>query len=72
MAVAPSLASVAQTLPATPHHSQYFSEGYVIFNEKGDVGKICTENLNTTVPEPNREATLNTIATSLCTVLSYK
>jgi hypothetical protein len=69
--VAPSLLSV-KTSPATPHHSQYYSEGYVIFNEKGQVGKICTENLNTTVPEPNREGTLNTIAASLCGVLSYK
>uniref|UniRef100_A0A1V1FKK9 Putative serine protease 38 n=1 Tax=Reticulitermes speratus TaxID=60591 RepID=A0A1V1FKK9_9NEOP len=71
LTVAPSLLSV-KTSPATPHHSQYYSEGYVIFNEKGEVGKICTENLNTTVPEPNREGTLNTIAASLCGVLSYK
>ncbi|XP_069697867.1 atrial natriuretic peptide-converting enzyme [Periplaneta americana] len=72
LSVAPSLSSVTQALPTTPHHMQYFSEGYVVFNEKGQVGKICTENLNTTVPEPNREATLNTIATSLCGILSYK
>jgi hypothetical protein len=70
--IAPSLSSVIKTYPATPHHSQYYPEGYVVFNEKGQFGKICTENLNTTVPEPNREATLNTIATSLCSILAYK
>jgi hypothetical protein len=70
--IAPSLSSVVKTSPATPHHSQYYSEGYVVFNEKGQFGKICTENLNATVPEPNREATLSTIATSLCSILSYE
>lgn len=72
LTIAPSLSSVVKTSPATPHHSQYYSEGYVVFNEKGQFGKICTENLNATVPEPNREATLNTIATSLCSTLSYE
>jgi hypothetical protein len=70
--IAPTLSSVVKTPPSTPHHSQYYPEGYVVYNEKGQFGKICTENLNSTVPEPNREATLNTIATSLCSILAYK
>lgn len=51
---------------------RYHAEGYVVFNEKGETGKVCTENLNSTVPAPNRDQTLNTIATSLCAALSYQ
>ncbi|GLH06266.1 Serine protease nudel [Gryllus bimaculatus] len=72
MTVAPNMAAVAKTMPATPHQPYYFSEGYVVFNEKGQNGKLCTENLNSTVPEPNWESTLNTIASSMCSLLSYQ
>ncbi|KAJ1532192.1 hypothetical protein ONE63_000813 [Megalurothrips usitatus] len=73
LSVAPHLSAV--TGPAPARHlspARYHSEGYVVFNEKGETGKVCTENLNATVPAPNREATLNTIATSLCAALSYQ
>ncbi|KAK7865066.1 hypothetical protein R5R35_007193 [Gryllus longicercus] len=72
LTVAPNMAAVAKTMPATPHQPYYFSEGYVVFNEKGQNGKLCTENLNSTVPEPNWESTLNTIASSMCSLLSYQ
>ncbi|XP_066997749.2 atrial natriuretic peptide-converting enzyme [Anabrus simplex] len=72
LTVAPSVAAVSSIIPTTPHQPYYFSEGYVVFNEKGQSGKLCTENLNTTIPEPNRETTLNSIAASMCSLLSYQ
>ncbi|XP_049952407.1 atrial natriuretic peptide-converting enzyme [Schistocerca serialis cubense] len=72
LTVAPSLSVVETTLASTTHLSHYFSEGYLLLKEKGQTGKLCTENLNTTVPEPNRQATLNNIASSMCHRLSYQ
>ncbi|XP_034239987.1 atrial natriuretic peptide-converting enzyme [Thrips palmi] len=71
LSVAPRLGALgAQGRHLSP--VRYHAEGYVVFNEKGETGKLCTENLNATVPAPNREATLSTIATSLCAALSYQ
>ncbi len=72
--VSVSVAPRLSALSAGRHISaaRYHAEGYVVFNEKGETGKVCTENLNSTVPAPNRDQTLNTIATSLCAALSYQ
>ena len=56
----------------TPHSAKYTNEGYVIFNEKGTVGKLCTENLNATLPETELDTVLQTTAGSLCSLLTYK
>lgn len=62
----------AKSLPQdTPHSARYFREGFVVFNEKGTVGKLCTENLNETLPSKDVEMVLQTVATSLCSILSF-
>lgn len=64
--------SDANSLPQdTPHSARYFREGFVVFNEKGTVGKLCTENLNKTLPSKDVELVLQTVATSLCSILSF-
>lgn len=61
------------TVAVTPHLSRYDSEGYVVFNEMGEVGKVCAENLNVTAPSANRSAEiLHAVASSLCRSLTYK
>nr|CAD7411060.1 unnamed protein product [Timema cristinae] len=73
LSLAPSMSALTKgSLPATPHQPEFFSKGYVMFNERGHSGKVCTERLNRTVPEPNHETTLRDIASSLCTVLHYQ
>nr|CAD7434844.1 unnamed protein product [Timema monikensis] len=73
LSLAPSMSALTKgSLPATPHQPEFFSKGYVMFNERGHSGKVCTERLNRTVPEPNHETTLRDIASSLCTVLLYQ
>lgn len=55
----------------TPLAPSYKSEGFVVFNEKGMVGKLCTENLNATLGKTEMDTVLQTAAASLCTLLSY-
>ncbi|KAF7990432.1 hypothetical protein HCN44_000237 [Aphidius gifuensis] len=55
----------------TPLAPSYKNEGYVVFNEKGTVGKLCIENLNATLPKKEMDSVLQTAAGSLCTLLSY-
>ncbi|XP_046467018.1 atrial natriuretic peptide-converting enzyme [Neodiprion pinetum] len=71
LTLAPNLSSLRLMPADTPHYAQYNREGYVIFNEKGSIGKLCTENLNSTLPAPEMETVLQTAASSLCTLLSY-
>ncbi|KYN18703.1 Atrial natriuretic peptide-converting enzyme [Trachymyrmex cornetzi] len=56
---------------STPHVAKYNKEGYVVFNEKGTIGKLCTANLNATLPETEMDNVLQTAASSLCTLLTY-
>ncbi|KYM94557.1 Atrial natriuretic peptide-converting enzyme [Cyphomyrmex costatus] len=69
------LASSVQELRSqtwsTPHITKYSKEGYVVFNEKGIIGKLCTANLNATLPETEMDNVLQTAASSLCTLLTY-
>ena len=64
--------SAAKSLPQdTPHSARYNREGYVVFNEKGTIGKLCTENLNRSLPAKEVERVLQTAATSLCSLITY-
>ncbi|CAG9761004.1 unnamed protein product [Ceutorhynchus assimilis] len=56
----------------SPHENTYSHEGFVIFNEKGEVGKLCVENLNKTLSENKTEEVLRTVAVSLCKSLTYE
>lgn len=46
--------------------------GNVIFLEKGEKGKLCADNVNTTLLPDEREETLNTVASSLCRTLAFR
>lgn len=70
--VAPSVSNVTLTPVVSPHLLRYYSSGFVIFNEKGEVGKLCTENLNSTLSVNETTEILYTVASSLCKTLSYK
>lgn len=71
MALAKSVSLMRSQPIDTPHAAKYTGEGYVIFNEKGTVGKLCTENLNATLPGTEMETVLRTAAGSLCSLLTY-
>lgn len=64
--------STAKSLPQdTPHSARYNREGFVVFNEKGTIGKLCTENLNRSLPAKEMQMVLQTAATSLCSLLTF-
>lgn len=52
-------------MPLTPQQARFHSEGFAIFSEKGDSGKLCTEGLGDTTVRHN-------VAESLCKTLGYE
>ncbi|KAI4462163.1 transmembrane protease serine [Holotrichia oblita] len=70
--LAPSVKNLTKNWLVSPHLTRYHSSGFVIFNEKGDVGKLCTENLNRSLNANKTIVVLQTVAASLCRTLSYK
>uniref|UniRef100_A0A0K8TH53 Atrial natriuretic peptide-converting enzyme n=2 Tax=Lygus hesperus TaxID=30085 RepID=A0A0K8TH53_LYGHE len=50
----------------------YYAEGNVVFTDKGETGKLCMENLNSTVPESDHNKTLHILASTLCRSLTYR
>lgn len=66
MTIAPNVSYLLEYPTMSPHQIQYFSEGYIIFNEDGKIGKLCVN------PQNDSETSVNTVATSLCNSLSFK
>ncbi|XP_024215406.1 atrial natriuretic peptide-converting enzyme isoform X2 [Halyomorpha halys] len=69
LSLAPNLNGLKKLRSVQAMH--YFPQGNVIFIEKGLHGKVCTENLNDSIPTGNQGIVLNTIGTSLCKDLSF-
>ncbi|XP_068898618.1 atrial natriuretic peptide-converting enzyme isoform X2 [Tenebrio molitor] len=72
LSLTPSVENTRKVEIVTPHLTRYHSEGFVAFNEKGEIGKLCTENLNHSVPVNKTTEVLHTVASSLCKTLSYQ
>lgn len=72
VSLAQSTLNVTKVSVVTPHLPRYNPEGFVVFNEKGEVGKLCTENLNDTVLANRSVEILHTVASSLCQSLTYR
>ena len=68
--LARNLNSIKLQLMDTPHLTRSSNEGYVIFNEKGTMGKVCMENLNKTLPDRELETVVEAAAASLCSTLT--
>lgn len=52
--------------PLLPHRSKFFSEGFAVFTEKGNTGKLCAEGMS------KDTFIRKTIAESLCKALGYE
>ncbi|OXU25522.1 hypothetical protein TSAR_016581 [Trichomalopsis sarcophagae] len=72
LSLAPSIKSLKLRPTDSAQPSSYTAEGYVVFNEKGTHGKICTENLNNTLPDTEMQSVLQSTANSLCTLLTFE
>uniref|UniRef100_A0A6P7FDN8 Atrial natriuretic peptide-converting enzyme n=1 Tax=Diabrotica virgifera virgifera TaxID=50390 RepID=A0A6P7FDN8_DIAVI len=72
LSLAPTVESMKKADMVTPHPLRYYSEGFLTFNEKGEVGKLCTESINKSLPLNQSIAVLAAAATSLCKTLTYE
>ncbi|XP_058801065.1 atrial natriuretic peptide-converting enzyme [Phymastichus coffea] len=72
LSLAPSLKWLKLQPSDSVYPSSYRSEGYAVFNEKGSLGKICTDNLNNTLANMEMQSVLQSTANSLCTILGYE
>ncbi|XP_019866591.1 atrial natriuretic peptide-converting enzyme isoform X2 [Aethina tumida] len=72
LSLTPTVDTLKKADVVTPHLARYYSEGFVTFNEKGEVGKLCTENLNNSLPSNQTTEVLHTVASSLCKSLTYQ
>lgn len=72
MSLTPSIDTTRKIEVVTPHLTHYHSEGFVTFNERSEIGKLCTENLNQTVANNQTTEVLHTVASSLCKTLLYR
>ncbi|XP_025837341.1 atrial natriuretic peptide-converting enzyme, partial [Agrilus planipennis] len=73
LSLAPSVANVTSANIVTPHLPRYHSEGFVTFNEKGQVGKLCAETPpGMKLGENETSEVLHTVAASLCKTLTFK
>ncbi|KAL1498247.1 hypothetical protein ABEB36_009077 [Hypothenemus hampei] len=68
----PKVKEDAKIHKISPHEISYHQEGFVVFNERGDLGKLCVESLNRTLSENKTEEVLSTVAVSLCKALKYQ
>lgn len=68
VSIAPLLSELSDPKPLTPQQAKFYSEGFAIFSEKGESGKLCTEGLDSV---GNKEIQ-RTVAESLCKALGYE
>lgn len=66
LSISPLVEHLVKPKALIPHRPQFFHEGFAVFSEKGQVGKLCSEGM-----EAN-EFVRSTVAESLCKALGYE
>lgn len=62
------LSELTDPKPLTPQQVKFNSEGFAIFSEKGESGKLCAEGLDSA----DDNTIQKTVAESLCKALGYE
>lgn len=68
VSIAPLLSELNDPKPLTPQQVKFNSEGFAIFSEKGESGKLCAEGLDS----PTDKHIQRTVSESLCKALGYE
>lgn len=68
MSIAPLISELNEPKPLSPQQTRFYSEGFAIFSEKGESGKLCTEGLDM----QQDKSIQRTVAESLCKALGYE
>ncbi len=56
----------------TSYIHQYYSKGYLVFQEMGEAGKVCADHMNRTVPKEEMGRVLEKLGESMCDILEYE
>ena len=51
---------------------QYYREGYLVYQDSGQVGKVCADSMNKTLSSDDVNGVLEKLGQSMCTTLEYK
>ena len=51
---------------------QYYDQGYLVYQEGGEAGKVCADHMNKTVPPEEVDRVLNKLGESMCNMLEYR
>uniref|UniRef100_A0A336LL32 CSON010371 protein n=1 Tax=Culicoides sonorensis TaxID=179676 RepID=A0A336LL32_CULSO len=66
VSITPLVSYLEEPRPIIPHRSQFHSEGFAVFTEKGVAGKICAEGME------RGSFIRKTVSESLCKALGYE
>ncbi|KAK2708270.1 atrial natriuretic peptide-converting enzyme-like [Artemia franciscana] len=64
--------SIAPSMEAASYVHQYFNDGFVIYTEGVNAGKVCLDSFNSTEPSSKSRSFLEIFGESLCKQLSYR
>nr|CAG4651597.1 EOG090X019S [Triops cancriformis] len=67
-----SCLTIAPDMEAATYVHQYFQEGYVLLSEGNQTGKICLDNLNSTLPPHKLDTFLEVFGESACRLMHYR
>lgn len=51
---------------------QYYKTGYLVYQEGGEAGKVCADDMNKTVPSEEVGRVLAKLGESMCNMLEYR
>jgi len=63
--------SLSPALSVGSYTHQYYNQGYLIYQHKGQAGKICAGNLNSSLTSQEAEVFIESLASSTCQHLQY-
>jgi Fz domain/SEA domain/Low-density lipoprotein receptor domain class A len=66
VSISPLVEHLIKPKPLIPHRPQFFHEGFAVFSEKGQTGKLCAEGMEL------NPFVQSTVAESLCKALGYE
>ena len=66
------LVALAPHMDFASYVHQYYDNGYLVYQEKGESGKVCADYMNKTVPKEEVGRVLEKLGKSMCNMLEYR
>ena len=63
--------SLSPALSVGSYTHQYHSQGYLVYQHQGQAGKVCADNLNTSLSQQQAETFIRSLANTTCSHLQY-